>query len=156
MSPLLREGIRDLYRAVLTDKIDEARRTGRPARAEQLTAVLAVYTNSRSSMTPQTTLALTSAFVFLGRFGLPGDTVRLEQLLQGAGRDGGEGLVYLWDGTTDPEDAENGNGPTTLAEALASNLEDEAVVELLLGLEVGGEYQIGGGAAPLLTVRRVS
>lgn len=72
------------------------------------------------------------------------------RLLAQAGRTGDEVVFYEWvDGFED-------DGETTLRDAVSANLEDDYVVGLLLALEVGGEYEIGGGAAPLLIVRRIS
>jgi len=48
------------------------------------------------------------------------------------------------------------DGDLPMFEAIAVNIDDEYVVESLLGLRaVGDEYTIGGGAAPELTVRRI-
>lgn len=74
----------------------------------------------------------------------------VSRLLAQAGRTGAEILIYEW------ADGDEENGPVSLRDALSANVEDDYVVSCLLEVEVGGEYQIGGGAAPLLTVRRSS
>lgn len=94
---------------------------------------------------------MNEARAWLERYGRPGDLELLERALTAANRTGDEVVEYTW---TDGDGSED--GPMSLGWALACNLEDDYVVEQLLGLEVGGEYTIGGGAAPELTVRRLS
>lgn len=61
-------------------------------------------------------------------------------------------LFICW---TENEGEENANAPATLAEYLADNKDDDELCEWLRRAAPGETFKTGGGAAPIIYVRRV-
>jgi hypothetical protein len=174
----LRKPVAQLYRDTLSkdianevrlaqesENIDNDRSDRHWKRADAMTKTLAAFNEREgrrnreaveASENEETAQALLKAHEYLNRFGRPGDVLELDRLLAAAERTGGEVIHYEYPDDAGEDQEDGDGGPTSLAFAIATNLEDEFVVESLLKLDIGAHYDLGGGAAPHLIVRRLS